>query len=123
MLGQQHAAKAGLGPQVGSKVFIRAKTTRLFLQGKELPDNRKNIIQLYGYVTEIVDTKRIRYGNEYRDLVESLGKIGFQTFDIIPFNVGRLKRGNLVCLDFDPVYTPNNRLKNGLSYAQAQKNY
>lgn len=103
---QQFAYKYNLAPQTGSKITITH-------HGK----------LLYGYVTEIVNMRAGRsFTTEFASLMHKIHNIGFRIDDLHTGNVGRRKNGTLVCTDFDPFYSWNNKLKNKMTPPRRNRN-
>lgn len=95
---QKRAADLGLAPAVGEFWTIRLRL------------GPYDHICIYGYLTEIADViDESGYGGgtlteeEEIELGKRLEANGFPAWDIYGRNVGRLKDGRAVCIDFDPV--------------------
>lgn len=99
---QKRAADLGLGPAVGEFWTIHLRL------------RPHDTMRIYGYLTEIADVlddpgEGVLTIDEENDLCRRMVANGFPTWDIYGRNVGRLKDGRAVCIDFDPVsMNPNN---------------
>jgi hypothetical protein len=95
---QKKAAAKKLAPLVGARFSLSwANVCALDGDSSEVDIQR---ITIYGYLTELVDTRR-KSGHRQRDkLVKSLQDIGISAFDLHDENVGWVGK-NLVCIDFD----------------------
>ena len=62
MAGQALAARHGIGPRVGSKVFLGIEETAKLMYRKRKPYQLpRRPVKLYGYVTELVSLRGRRY--------------------------------------------------------------
>ena len=99
---QKRAHALGLGPAVGDEWTLRIRA------------GSGSTFYLYGYLTEVAqvyrdDGRETLSDVEFDTLTESLENAGFPTWDIYGRNVGRLKDGTPVCIDFDPVSMSENK--------------
>lgn len=95
---QRRAAGLGLAPEVGDLWTIHLRI------------GPYDTVRIYGYLTEIAEVEpESSYGEgaltteEEIELGKALEANGFPSWDIYGRNVGRLKDGRAVCIDFDPV--------------------